>query len=94
MAFFKLKITHGLSHYPDIITTTRDPQRALQFLKHDVSPYSRGFTKIVIVDNKQYVKNLANNAIAEFQSDYIHDGECSVFIQLSSKILFARWNRE
>lgn len=94
MAFFKLKITHGLSHYPGIITTTRDPHRALQFLKYDVSPYSRGFTKIVIVDNKQYVKNLANNATAEFQSDYIHNGKCSVFTLLSCKILFARWSRK
>ncbi|WP_318512923.1 hypothetical protein [Photobacterium leiognathi] len=93
MAFFKLKITHGLSRHPDIITTTHDPKRALQFLKHDVSPYSCGFTKIVIVDNKQYVKSLAQNSIADFQSDYVHDGECNTSISLLSKLLFLGWNK-
>lgn len=71
MTRFKLKITHGLSSYPDIIKITSDPKKALHFLECEVSPYTRGFTKIVTTENKQYVKSIAENDCEAFRYDHV-----------------------
>lgn len=71
MTRFKLRITHGLSHHPDIVKETTNPRKALRFLEREVSPYSKGFTKIVSADNKQYVKSIAEDDCKTFRYDHV-----------------------
>ena len=81
MTRFKLKITHGLSHHPDIVKVTSDPRQALRFLEREVSPYTCDFTKIVSTDNKQYVKSIAEDDSKAFRDDYVPYNKLDVIWQ-------------
>lgn len=73
MTTFTLTITHGLSHHPDIERKTTNPRQALRFLDREVSPYTHSFTKIITVNNKQYVKSVAEDDSQAFRADYMAD---------------------
>ncbi|CEO41606.1 hypothetical protein C0Z01_19560 [Photobacterium kishitanii] len=81
MTRFKLRITHGLSHHPDIIKETTNPRQALRFLEREVSPYTCSFTKIITTDNKQYVKSVAEDDSQAFRDDYVPDNQFVVWWQ-------------
>ncbi len=81
MTRFKLRITHGLSHHPDIVKVTSDPRQALRFLEREVSPYTCGFTKIVSTGNKQYVKSIAEDDSQAFRYDYVPYNQLDIIWQ-------------
>ncbi|WIG83408.1 hypothetical protein KFZ68_16005 [Photobacterium damselae] len=81
MKTFRLRISHGLSMFPDITKNTTDPDKALNFLKYETSPYSRGYSKSIEVDGKVYVKNIAINDAKVFKEDYICHEESVDFSQ-------------
>ena len=81
MTTFTLTITHGLSHHPDIERKTTNPRQALRFLDREVSPYTRSFTKIISVDNKQYVKSVAEDDSQAFRDDYVPHNQLDILWQ-------------
>ncbi|SMY35418.1 hypothetical protein [Photobacterium andalusiense] len=81
MTTFTLTITHGLSHHPDIERKTANPRQALRFLDREISPYTRSFTKIITVNNKQYVKSVAEDDSQAFRDDYMVDNSFALWWQ-------------
>ncbi|OBU13826.1 hypothetical protein AYY19_06925 [Photobacterium aquimaris] len=81
MTTFTLTITHGLSHHPDIERKTTNPRQALRFLDREVSPYTRSFTKMITVNNKQYVKSVAEDDSQAFRDDYMADNQFALWWQ-------------